>query len=182
MGYIYDAMEKAKRSIVAAFNKESDYRAYLEVINHILEEKIHSPLHAAAYYLNPAIFYNPSFSNNKRIHKGLLDCIETLEPSLNCQDTITQHKTYYEEAVGDFSRPVAIRGRESLSPGGVFNLILYSGHKLERISGSSFSSSFSYKDFKISVINSTHNVLHFLYSYMVVAICIRLPRTAALRY
>ncbi|KAJ8630942.1 hypothetical protein MRB53_024265 [Persea americana] len=132
MGFIYDAMEKAKRSIVAAFNKESDYRAYLEVINHIWEEKIHSPLHAAAYYLNPAIFYNLSFSNNKRIHKGLLDCIETLEPSLNCQDTITQHKTYYEEAVGDFSRPVAIRGRESLSPATWWSLYASDYPELQR--------------------------------------------------
>ncbi|XXG74071.1 hypothetical protein AAC387_Pa07g2884 [Persea americana] len=66
------------------------------------------------------------------IHKGLLDCIETLEPSLNCQDTITQHKTYYEEAVGDFSRPVAIRGRESLSPATWWSLYASDYPELQR--------------------------------------------------
>ncbi|XP_058086750.1 uncharacterized protein LOC131233916 isoform X2 [Magnolia sinica] len=118
MGYIYDAMEKAKKGIIVAFNnKEIDYLPYLEVIDHIWEKQLHSPLHAAAYYLNPSIFYNPSFSNsNKRIQKGLLDCIETLEPDLAVQERITSYLSYYEQAVGDFSRPVAVRGRDSLSP------------------------------------------------------------------
>ncbi|KAJ4971497.1 hypothetical protein NE237_004596 [Protea cynaroides] len=117
MGYIYDAMEKAKKAIIVAFNnKESDYFPYLKVIDRIWEEELHSPLHAAAYYLNPSIFYNPSFSTNKVIQKGLLDCIETLEPNLTAQDMITRQITSYEDAVGDFSRPVAVRGRESLAP------------------------------------------------------------------
>ncbi|XP_077245171.1 uncharacterized protein LOC143885085 isoform X2 [Tasmannia lanceolata] len=118
MGYIYDAMEKAKRGIIVAFNnKESDYLPFLKVIDHVWEEQLHSPLHAAAYYLNPSIFYNPSFSNNKVIHKGLLDCIETLEPDLSAQEMITKHIVCYEDAIGDFSRRVALRGRESLYPG-----------------------------------------------------------------
>ncbi|XP_010247484.1 PREDICTED: uncharacterized protein LOC104590486 isoform X2 [Nelumbo nucifera] len=117
MGYIYDAMEKARKGIIVAFNnKESEYYPYLKIIDQIWEEELHSPLHAAAYYLNPSIFYNPSFSTNKVIQKGLLDCIETLEPNLTAQEMITRHITFYEDAVGDFSRPVAVRGRESLAP------------------------------------------------------------------
>ncbi|KAF5175661.1 hAT transposon superfamily [Thalictrum thalictroides] len=117
MGYIYHALEKAKADIASAFNnKESEYFSYLKVIDHIWEEEFHSPLHAAAYYLNPSIFYNPGFSTCKLIQKGLLDCIETLEPNLTAQDMITRQITFYEDAVGDFSRPVALRGRESLAP------------------------------------------------------------------
>ncbi|RWW21189.1 hypothetical protein GW17_00014665 [Ensete ventricosum] len=48
--------------------------------------------------------------------KGLLDCIETLEPDLTAQDNITKHKSFYEDALGDFSRPMALRGRETLHP------------------------------------------------------------------
>ncbi|KAI3935995.1 hypothetical protein MKX01_021946, partial [Papaver californicum] len=73
------------------------------------------PLHAAAHYLNPSIFYNPGFATNPVIQKGLLDCIEGLELSLTAQDMITRQKTSYGDAVGDFSRPVAIRGQESLA-------------------------------------------------------------------
>ncbi|XP_072952377.1 uncharacterized protein [Typha angustifolia] len=116
MGYLFDAMEKAKRKIISAFdNKEYEYKPYLEVIDNVCTE-LHSPLHAAAYYLNPSTYYNPSFSINNVIQKGLLDCIETLEYDLAAQDNITRHKAFYEDAVGDFSRPVAIRGRESLFP------------------------------------------------------------------
>ncbi|KAJ8460088.1 hypothetical protein OPV22_033014 [Ensete ventricosum] len=50
------------------------------------------------------------------IKKGLLDCIETLEPDLTAQDNITKHKSFYEDSLGDFSRPLALRGRESLPP------------------------------------------------------------------
>ena len=118
IGYIYDAIEKAKKSIIVAFNnKESEYLPYLEVINRVWQEEFHSPLHAAAYYLNPSIFYNPNFSSNKVIQKGLLDCIETLEPDLTAQVMITSNINFYEEAVGDFGRPVALRGRDSLAPG-----------------------------------------------------------------
>lgn len=116
IGYLYDAMGKAKKTIISAFaNDESDYLQYLKVIEHAQEE-CHSPLHAAACYLNPSIYYNPSFSVTNVIQKGLLDCIETLEPDTTAQDNITRDKAYYEDAVGDFSRPMALRGRESLIP------------------------------------------------------------------
>ncbi|KAI3904083.1 hypothetical protein MKW92_027377 [Papaver armeniacum] len=117
MGYLYDAMEKARRAIIDSFDsEESSHFPYLKVIDRIWEEDLHSPLHAAAHYLNPSIFYNPGFCTNPVIQKGLLDCIEGLEPSLTAQDMITRQKTSYDDAVGDFSRPVAIRGRESLAP------------------------------------------------------------------
>ncbi|XP_058211763.1 uncharacterized protein LOC131323944 [Rhododendron vialii] len=117
VGLIYDAMEKAKRSIITGFDdNESMYLPYLAVIDRIWQEELHSPLHAAGYYLNPSIFYHPSFSTNKVIRKGLLDCIETLETNLTAQVTITGHIKFYEDAVGDFGRPMALRGRESLDP------------------------------------------------------------------
>ncbi|XP_040991643.1 uncharacterized protein LOC121238717 isoform X2 [Juglans microcarpa x Juglans regia] len=134
VGFIYDAMEKTKKTIIVAFeNKESDYLPYLEVINHIWQEEFHSPLHAAAYYLNPSIFYNPSFSSNKVIQKGLLDCIETLEPDLTAQVMITSNVNFYEEAVGDFGRPVALRGRESLSPATWWSLYAADYPDLQRL-------------------------------------------------
>ncbi|XP_009418974.2 uncharacterized protein LOC103999056 [Musa acuminata AAA Group] len=116
MGYTYDAFEKAKKDIILAFdNQESDYLPYLGVINRVHDE-FHSPLHAAAYYLNPSIYYNTRFFITNVIQKGLLDCIETLEPDLTAQDNITKHKSFYEDSLGDFSRPLALRGRESLPP------------------------------------------------------------------
>lgn len=118
VGYVNDAMEKAKKSIAVAFNdNESEYAHYLKVIDDIWQGEFHSPIYAAAYYLNPSVFYSPSFSTNKVIQKGFLDCIETLEPNLTAQVRVTSNINFYEEAVGDFGRPIAVRGRESLAPG-----------------------------------------------------------------
>ncbi|KAH9686850.1 BED-type domain-containing protein [Citrus sinensis] len=133
VGYIYDAMEKAKKSIIAAFdNKEPDFMPYLNVIDQ-WQEDFHSPLHAAAYFLNPSVFYSPSFSSNKVIQKGLLDCIEILELNVSAQVTITSQINFYEEAVGDFGRPVALRGRESLAPATWWSLYAADYPELQRL-------------------------------------------------
>ncbi|XP_065869956.1 uncharacterized protein [Euphorbia lathyris] len=133
-GFIYDAVEKAKKSIIIAFkNKESDYLAYLKIIDHVWQEEFHSPLYAAARYLNPSLFYNPSFSSNKVVQKGLLDCIKTLEPNLSAQVTITSQIKFYEEAVGDFGRPVALRSREPLTPATWWSLYAADYPDLQRL-------------------------------------------------
>lgn len=134
VGYIYDAMERAKQSIVAAFNKkESSYLPYFEVIDRVWQEEFHSPIHAAASYLNPSIFYNRNLSSNKIFQKGLLDCIEMLEPDLTAQVMITSNVNFYEEAVGDFGRPVALRGRESLAPATWWSLYAADYPDLQRL-------------------------------------------------
>ncbi|XP_020585352.1 uncharacterized protein LOC110028004 isoform X2 [Phalaenopsis equestris] len=115
IGYFYDSVEKVRKGIVSEFENESDYRPFIEVIDRIREE-LHSPLHAAAHYLNPSVYYSSEFLITTVIQKGLLDCIETLETNMLSQDNITRQKCFYEDAVGDFSRPVAVRGRETLSP------------------------------------------------------------------
>ncbi|KAK3005516.1 hypothetical protein RJ639_017194 [Escallonia herrerae] len=134
IGYIYDAMQKAKEYAMVAFNnEESDYLPYLNIIDRIWVEELHSPLHAAGWYLNPSIFYKPGFSTSKVIQKGLLDCIETLEPNLTSQVLITSHIKSYEDAVGDFGRPVALRGRESLAPASWWSLYAADYPDLQRL-------------------------------------------------
>lgn len=118
VGFIYDAFEKAKSSVILAFNqKESVYSPYLKAIDHVLLKEFQSPLYVAAYYLNPSIFYSPTFLSSRVIQKGLLDSIEALEPDITSQVMITNNINFYEEAVGDFGRPVALHGRDSLAPG-----------------------------------------------------------------
>lgn len=158
VGYVYDAMEKAKKSVILAFNnKESDYLPYLKIIDHIWQEELHSPLLAAAYYLNPSIFYNPSFSANKVIHKGLLDCIETLEPKLTAQVMITSNIKFYNEALGDFGRPVALHCRESLAPATWWSLYAADYPDLQRLAVRILGQSCSIIRFKRSVFKCIYS-------------------------
>ncbi|XP_058187579.1 uncharacterized protein LOC131304373 [Rhododendron vialii] len=57
MGYIYEAMDRAKETIINTFGGDEDkYKTVFEIIDVRWEVQLHQPLHAAGYYLNPAFF------------------------------------------------------------------------------------------------------------------------------
>ncbi|XP_027932739.1 uncharacterized protein LOC114188342 [Vigna unguiculata] len=54
MGYIYEAMEKAKETIMKSFNNdESKYNDVFTIIDNRWTCQLHRPLHAAGHFLNP---------------------------------------------------------------------------------------------------------------------------------
>ncbi|XP_058009419.1 uncharacterized protein LOC131183187 [Hevea brasiliensis] len=88
MGYIYEAMDRAKEAIAKSFNeKEEKYRTIFEIIDKQWESQLHRPLHAAGYYLNPEFFYS-----NKKINEDV------------------------EVVTGIFGMDMAIRNRKKVSP------------------------------------------------------------------
>ncbi|XP_042027456.1 uncharacterized protein LOC121774667 [Salvia splendens] len=63
MGYIYEAMETAKETIMKSFsNNEQRYANIFKIIDDRWNYQLHRPLHAAGHILNPDIFYE-----NKRL-------------------------------------------------------------------------------------------------------------------
>ena len=53
MGYIYEAMDRAKEQIQKNFNDvQRRYRLILRIIETRWELQLHRPLHAVAYFLN----------------------------------------------------------------------------------------------------------------------------------
>ncbi|KAJ7977287.1 HAT transposon superfamily protein [Quillaja saponaria] len=55
MGYIYEAMDRAKEAIAASFNdnEKHKYELIYSIIDKRWDCQLHRPLHAAGYYLNP---------------------------------------------------------------------------------------------------------------------------------
>ena len=54
MGYIYEAMDRAKEQIQKNFNNvRSRYEQIWKIIDTRWDMQLHRPLHAAVYYLNP---------------------------------------------------------------------------------------------------------------------------------
>jgi len=118
MGYLYEAMDKAKENIKARLkNKISAYIPFTSVIDARWDKQLHSPLHAAGCYLNPGIFFRPSFKKQKDVTKGLLSSITRLVSDPDEQDILSSQIESYKKSVGDFGMPMAIRQREKLSPG-----------------------------------------------------------------
>ncbi|KAK6919875.1 HAT, C-terminal dimerization domain [Dillenia turbinata] len=82
MAYIYEMMDQAKERIKRKFNdKETDYSKFWEVIDGIWNSYLHSPLHAAGYYLNPSYFYSGNFFIDAEVAAGLLCCVVRLTGS-----------------------------------------------------------------------------------------------------
>ncbi|KAL5162331.1 hypothetical protein HKD37_07G019464 [Glycine soja] len=77
MGYIYEAMDKAKETIIMFFNSnESKYKDVFAIIDKRWNCQLHKPLHAAAHFLNPEFFYdNTDLEFDFEVTNGLFECI-----------------------------------------------------------------------------------------------------------
>ena len=82
MGYIYEAMDRAKEAIAKSFNNiEDKYKDVYAIIDKRWECQLHQPLHAAGNYLNPQLFYsNPQIQEDAEVTSGLFQCVERLVP------------------------------------------------------------------------------------------------------
>ncbi|RWR92200.1 hypothetical protein CKAN_02140800 [Cinnamomum micranthum f. kanehirae] len=118
MGYIYEAMDRAKEAISNAFGgKEERYNNIFEIIDRRWDVQLHRPLHAAGYCLNPEYFYsNPNIEHDNEVMTGLYNCISKLVPNIDVQDKISQELSIYKQAENLFGLPMAIRQRATTAP------------------------------------------------------------------
>ncbi|KAJ7964422.1 HAT transposon superfamily [Quillaja saponaria] len=117
MGYLYDAIDKAKDAIGARFkNKVTAYVPYTRVIDTKWDIQLFSPLHLAGCFLNPGIYFRPTFVKQNEVIKGLLAAVTRLVPKSDVQDSISAQLEDYKKSSGDFGMPLAIRQREKLNP------------------------------------------------------------------
>jgi len=75
MSYIYEAMEKAKETVIKSFDdKESKYSDIFTIIDNRWTCQIHRPLHAVSHFLNLEFYYsNPDMEFDIEITNGLYD-------------------------------------------------------------------------------------------------------------
>ncbi|GMP48782.1 hypothetical protein CsSME_00016021 [Camellia sinensis var. sinensis] len=119
MGYIYEAMDRAKECIASSFDhKEEKYNEIFEIIDKRWDVQLHRPLHAAAHFLNPEFFY-PKALEVQRDHEvmnGFYECMQRLVPDVTVQDLITNEMSIYMKAESLFGKAVAIRQRNTRAP------------------------------------------------------------------
>lgn len=118
MGYLYEAMDKAREEIKKRLkNKVSLYGNYIRVIDTRWDKQLRNPLHAAGCFLNPAIYFRPSFKRHNEVQRGLLSTLIRLIPDPDIQDKISSQLDEYKKSIGDFGTSRAICQRERLNPG-----------------------------------------------------------------
>ncbi|CAN7030175.1 unnamed protein product [Brassica rapa subsp. trilocularis] len=118
MGYIYAAMDRAKEAIARSFKmKQEKYENVFEIIDRRWNCQLHQPLHAAGYFLNPAIHYaNPEDVCCEEVVTGLYNCINRLVPDSEIQDKVMLELDMFKNAAGLFGHNMAIRQREMKAP------------------------------------------------------------------
>ncbi|XP_028209634.1 uncharacterized protein LOC114392630 [Glycine soja] len=118
MGYIYEAMDKAKETIMKSFNNnESKYKDVFEIIDKRWNCQLHRPLHAAAHFLNPEFFYdNTDLEFDFEVTNGLFECIKKLIPQFDVQQKILTELHLYKIGADHFGSDFAMAQRKTHSP------------------------------------------------------------------
>ncbi|XP_058008124.1 uncharacterized protein LOC110665045 [Hevea brasiliensis] len=119
MGYIYEAMDRAKEAIANSLNdNEEKYKSIFEIIDARWSLQLHRPLHAAVYFLNPEFFYpnKMRIESDEGVNTGSLSCIHKMKKNSAKVDMILNEIERYKAATGTFGFPSAIRGRTTKSP------------------------------------------------------------------
>nr|KYP44384.1 hypothetical protein KK1_034110 [Cajanus cajan] len=118
MGYIYEAMDKAKEAIMKSFNNnETKYKAVFEIVDRRWDVQLHRPLHAAGHFLNPEMYYdNPQMEFDSEIIRGFYASMNKLVGDLQVEQKIMMELHTYKVAGELFGTELAIAMRKKVSP------------------------------------------------------------------
>ncbi|CAH9122298.1 unnamed protein product, partial [Cuscuta epithymum] len=120
MGFIYEAMERAKLGIKNTLGgKEEKYMPLWKIIDKRWNENLHSPLHAAGYYLNPQFFYPNSrrILGDEEVCDGFIKCVEKMLPtSIGESVEFSTEISNYTNARGSFRTNMAMNNRDKQPP------------------------------------------------------------------
>ncbi|KAL9660301.1 hypothetical protein QQ045_025114 [Rhodiola kirilowii] len=119
MSFLYRAIYKAREEMIWRFRRnKKKTKPYLEILDRRWDLQLRKTLHAAGYWLNPAIqFNNDEFDKHRNTISGLLDVIERYSHGdLDLQSKLTSEMRLFKNAKGDFGRQTAIHDRNTVMP------------------------------------------------------------------
>ncbi|XP_024641095.1 uncharacterized protein [Medicago truncatula] len=109
-GFIYEAMEKAKDEIRRGLSKGGieSFMPLWEIIDERWDERLHGPLHAAGYFLNPQFHYSDVFGDDIEVKGGLHDCITRMVADPEERAKIEIQLDAFDKRANDMGHPVAV--------------------------------------------------------------------------
>ena len=125
MGYIYEAMNRAKDTIVRSFNEnEEKYKEIFNIIDKRWEIQLHQPLHAVGYFLNPEFLYDKQeIEHDTEIMSDLYKCILSLIRVPIKQEKVVAEVSLYTNARGLFENELVVRTRKTRALGYLFSFV-----------------------------------------------------------
>lgn len=117
VGSIYELMTRAKESIRTYYiMDESKCKIFLDIVDKKWRDQLHSPLHAAAAFLNPSIQYNPEIKFLSSIKEDFFNVLEKLLPIPDMRRDITNQIYTFAKAHGMFGCSLAKEARSTVAP------------------------------------------------------------------
>ncbi|KAK6137687.1 hypothetical protein DH2020_028613 [Rehmannia glutinosa] len=117
MGYLYEGIERAKISIKTYYNGITErYMPIWDIIERRWNMHFTSPLHSAAAFLNPSIFYGLSFKADLRMRNGFQEAMMKLATKDTDKIEITKEHPVYVNAHGALGTEFATKGRTLNAP------------------------------------------------------------------
>ncbi|GKV26461.1 hypothetical protein SLEP1_g35752 [Rubroshorea leprosula] len=133
LGYVYDGMYRARKAIkTILMNRKSLYKPYTRIIKGRWDRQLRQNLHAAAYYLNPAFFYDKeSFSTKKEVMKGFMDVVDAKVPSRRSK--FLNECELYDKKMESFGRESALESSKTMTPDEWWKYFGYSAPNLKKL-------------------------------------------------
>ncbi|PKU72311.1 uncharacterized protein LOC110106281 isoform X2 [Dendrobium catenatum] len=117
MGFLYDAMDRAKEGIKGNLGgEEARYLPLWSIIDEIWDNYLHCPLHSAGYYLNPNLFCSNDFFVDTEVTNGLLGCIVRMVEGPTSQAMIVPQLEAYTLLSGASLNEMAVDQRSKMPP------------------------------------------------------------------
>jgi hypothetical protein len=119
MAFLYGEIVKAKEQIKLVFpNNEQPanlvvYNNIIEIIDNKMKDRLDSPLHLAAYLLNPYYSYNDdSIFTSEQVMDGFITAVETFyHGDYDKQSKVLNEELHkFKDKHGHFGKPVAKAG------------------------------------------------------------------------
>ncbi|KAJ8773212.1 hypothetical protein K2173_028389 [Erythroxylum novogranatense] len=118
VGSIYELMTRAKESIRTYYiMDESKCKTFLDIVDRVWRDQLHSSLHSAAAFLNPSVQYNPEIKFVVSIKEDFFKVIEKLLPTPDMRRDITNQIFIFTRASGMFGCNLAMEARDTVAPG-----------------------------------------------------------------
>ncbi|CAN6817754.1 unnamed protein product [Brassica oleracea] len=117
LGFIFGEILEVKKSIKEASDHlEKNYLPVFRIIDEKMKGRLDTPLHMAAYFLNPFYFYKePNIQLDVEVMEGFLTCVETFYHGdfVNQDLCVNQEVSLYKNKSGSFGRALALKGCET---------------------------------------------------------------------
>ncbi|XP_059077299.1 uncharacterized protein LOC131876323 [Cryptomeria japonica] len=123
MGFIYEAMDRAKEAISHYYRGNArKCEIFWRIIDRRWTNQLHQPIHAFAYFLNPKFYFSDSFRADEEVMAGVITCIDKMTPDPELRDKVLDELEIYKSAEGRlFSSQLAIDRRGKQQPGKTFS-------------------------------------------------------------